>query len=292
MISRNDPCWCGSGKKWKKCHFPQKPLHENADLSKEYLKKYGIILKTENQIQKIKEACQLATKICLALCEKAKAGVTTKELDELSIELHKKANATPASLGYGHPPFPGSICTSINDVICHGIPDDVPLKDGDILNIDVACILDGFYGDTSRMVEIGKVDEEKHRVVTTAYECMMNAIEVCKPGAFIYEIGEKIEEHAKENNCSVVNQFVGHGVGIDFHEPPQIPHHYNRLQIPMTKGMTFTIEPMINAGVREGYIEKENGWIARTNDHKPSAQWEHTILITETGYEILTLLEG
>lgn len=285
MISRNDPCWCGSDRKWKKCHYPEKP---NLNIAEYYLKKFGIILKTPEQIQKIRTSCKLAASICQELCDGAKAGVTTKQLDQLSIELHKKAGAIPACLNYGHPPFPGSICTSINDVICHGIPNDTPLKEGDILNIDVACILEGVYGDTSQMVCIGKIDEEKQRVVHVAYESMMQAIKVCAPQVFISEIGKAIEEYAAEHHCSVVNQFVGHGVGLKFHEPPQIPHHYNQMGIPMAPGMTFTIEPMINGGIREGYIEQENGWIARTKDGKPSAQYEHTILITEEGHEILT----
>lgn len=288
MISRNDPCWCGSQKKWKKCHYPEKNTSfDFTFLSKVYKKKYGILLKTQEQIEKIRKACQLASKICKILCEEAKAGVTTKQLDDLSIKLHKQHNAIPASLGYGSPPFPGSICTSLNEVICHGMPDDTPLKEGDILNIDVACILDGVYGDTSRMVLIGKVDPEKQNVVKTAYDCLMDAIAICKPNALLYEIGTAIEKRAELNHCTVVDQFVGHGVGLDFHEPPQVLHHYNQMQIPLVPGMIFTIEPMINAGVKDGYIEKD-GWTAKTKDHKPSAQWEHTILITKEGHEILT----
>ena len=290
MISRNDPCWCGSQKKWKKCHFPQNAPGDFDSLSKEYLKKYGIILKTPSQIEKIKKACKLAASICKTLCEAAKEGVTTKQLDQMSIELHKKANAIPAPYHYGSPPFPGTVCTSVNDVICHGIPDDVPLKNGDIINIDVTSILDGYYGDTSRMVCIGQVNEEASRVVETSYICMMNAIERCKPGALLSEIGDAIEEHAHKNNCSVVNQFVGHGVGVKFHEPPQVLFTRNNMKIPLVAGMTITIEPMINIGSYKGYIEEENGWVARTVDHKLSAQWEHTILITESGYEILTQL--
>lgn len=288
MISRNDPCWCGSQKKWKKCHYPEKsPSPDFSSLAKIYKKKYGILLKTEEQIIKIRKACRLASDICKILCEEAKIGITTKQLDDLSIKLHKQHLAKPASLGYGTPPFPGSICTSLNEVICHGMPNDIPLKEGDILNIDVACILDGVYGDTSRMVCIGKVSDEKQNVVDTAYECMMKAIATCKPNALLYEIGNAIEKHAETRHCTVVDQFVGHGVGLYFHEAPQVLHHYNQMQIPLAPGMTFTIEPMINAGVKDGYIE-EDGWTAKTKDHKPSAQWEHTILITEKGHEILT----
>jgi methionyl aminopeptidase len=288
MITRNDPCWCGSGQKWKKCHYPKLPNAEA--LAKQYLDQYGIILKTPKQIEKIRTACQVTAKILDQLCKHAKEGVTTLELDELSRKLHKEAGAKPAPLGYGDPPFPKTICTSLNEVICHGIPDKRPLQEGDILNIDVSCIVDGYFGDCSRMVAIGKITEEKQRVMDTSLECLNRAIAVCRSGAEIWEIGTAIEEHAKKKKCSVVYQFVGHGVGLAFHEAPEIPHHYNSLRIPMAPGMIFTIEPMINAGVREGVIDPHDRWTVRTKDGKPSAQWEHTILITENGHEILTEL--
>lgn len=290
MISRNDDCWCGSGNKWKKCHFPDTGPKANTALAQQYLKKYGIILKTPEQIAGIRRACQLAASILDQTCRMAKAGVTTNELNAFAHKLHVEAGAIPAPLGYGLPPYPKSICTSLNDVICHGIPDDIPLKEGDFLNIDVSCILDGYYGDCSKMVAIGKLDEEKQRVMETAYECLMRSIAILKPGVMIYEIGNVIETYAASRKCSVVNQFVGHGVGLEFHEPPQVPHHLNNLKIPLAAGMTFTIEPMINGGVRTGHIDPHDQWTARTNDGKPSAQWEHTILITENGHEILTLL--
>ena len=205
------------------------------------------------------------------------------------MELHKEFGAIPAPLGYGSPPYTKSICTSINEVICHGIPDNRKLEEGDILNIDVSCIIDGFYGDTSRMVLIGSVSEEKKHVCNVSKECLKKAISICKPGILISQIGDTIEEYAASQKCSVVNQFVGHGVGKEFHEPPDVPHNYNDIHIPLVPGMTFTIEPMINSGVREGVIDSTNHWTARTKDGKPSAQWEHTILITEKGHEILTL---
>ena len=290
MITRNDPCWCGSGIKWKKCHYPRLPAAEvSSSLARHYLRQYGILLKTPEQIAKIRRACQVTAQILDILCKHAKAGVTTLELDALSRKLHKERNAIPAPLNYGEPPFPMTICTSLNEVICHGIPDQRPLQDGDILNIDVSCIVDGFFGDTSRMVAIGQVSEEKQRVMDVSLECLKRAIAICRPGTFIWQIGQVIEDYATTKNCSVVNQFVGHGVGIAFHEPPEIPHHYNRLEIEMVPGMTFTIEPMINAGVRGAVIDPTNLWTARTKDGKPSAQWEHTLVITESGYEILTL---
>lgn len=292
MSGRNDPCWCGSGKKWKKCHFPnQNPLLlQDAALKykKEYWDRHRILLKNKEEIDKIREACHLASKILEATCALAKAGITTQELNDFAHKMHLDAGAIPAPLGYGSPPFPKSICTSLNEVICHGIPDNRPLQEGDILNIDVTAILDGYYGDCSKMVTIGKVDPSKQLVVDVSYECLMKSIAILKPGLPIFEIGEVIEAYATSKGCSVVNQFVGHGVGVDFHENPQIPHNRNRSKILLVPGMTFTIEPMINAGVREGVVSEIDHWTATTKDKKPSAQWEHTILITEDGAEILT----
>lgn len=292
MIGRNDECWCGSGQKWKKCHFPsQGPIQTRSpviDLKKEYLRKYHILLKDAKDIEKMRAACQLASAILTATCQKAKAGVTTQELNDYAHQLHQEAGAIPAPLHYGSPPFPKSICTSMNEVICHGIPDQTPLREGDIVNIDVTSILRGYYGDCSQMVKIGQVSPERELVVEVAYECLMRSIAILKPGIPISAIGDVIEDYAALHRCSVVNQFVGHGVGIDFHEGPQIPHHRNQSKILLIPGMTFTIEPMINAGVREAVIDPRDHWTARTRDNKASAQWEHTVLITEEGHEILT----
>lgn len=290
MTGRNDNCWCGSGKKWKRCHFPMKgtstPSHSLAEL---YLQKYKIVLKNEMQIEGIRQACRLASHILDETCKKAQAGITTLELNNFAHKLHLEAGAKAAPLHYGDPPFPKSICTSINDVICHGIPDKTVLKDGDILNIDVTSILKGYYGDCSRMVVIGgTTTPERQLVVDVAYECLMSATAILKPGVLVSQIGETIESYAKSKGCSVVHQFVGHGVGLKFHEPPQIPHNRNSIKIPLASGMTFTIEPMINAGLSDAVIDPVDRWTARTKDQKASAQWEHTVLITEEGYEILT----
>lgn len=288
MSERNQPCWCGSGKKWKRCHAPLLAAPSDNPIVSRYRKAYGILVKTEEQIEGIRRACRLAAHILEETCKQAVLGVTTEELDIFARRMHEEAGAVPAPLGYGNPPFPKSICTSLNDVICHGIPDKTPLQNGDILNIDVTCILGGFYGDCSKMVMIGEVSEEKQRTVETSKECLEKAISIIKPGILVCDIGKVIEDHAREKGCSVVNQFVGHGVGVGFHEPPQIPHHYNSVKIPLVAGMTFTVEPMINAGVRSGYIDSRDHWTARTDDGKPSAQWEHTLLVTDTGCEILT----
>jgi methionyl aminopeptidase len=288
MIGRNDLCWCGSGKKWKKCHFPQLPKKTQSDVREEYYRKYQIHLKTDEEISKIRAACTLAKEVLQRTCKQAKAGVTTQELNDFAHKLVVSAGATAAALNYGEPPYPRSICISLNEVICHGIADQTPLKEGDIANIDVAVILDGYYGDCSAMVVIGKTSEERQRVVDVAYEAMMRSISILKPGVCLSEIGRVITDYAHSKGCSVVYQFVGHGVGVAFHEAPQVLHSKNDLRIPLAPGMIFTIEPMINAGKPEGVIDRKDGWTARTVDGKPSAQWEHTVLITEQGHEILT----
>jgi len=290
MIGRNDECWCGSGKKWKKCHFPHTSQKGEilGDVATYYRENYDIIVKSPKEIEGIRRAGHLAAKILTHLCNEAKEGVTTLELDAICRRLHQEAGAIPATVGYGHYPFPSSICTSLNEVICHGIPDNRPLQKGDIMNIDVTSILNGCYGDCSKMVTIGEISEEKQLVTDVAYECLMRSIAILKPGVLISDIGDVIEDYATSKGCSVVSMFVAHGVGLEFHEGPQIPHCRNEIAIPIVEGMTFTIEPMINAGVREGIVDKYDHWTARTKDGRASAQWEHTLLITANGVEIMT----
>lgn len=292
MIGRNDPCWCGSQKKWKQCHYPDTGNSNNSSKNsialEQYYRRHQILIKSKEQIAGIGAACKLASEILDATCAIAKEGITTLELNDFAHKLHIDAGAIPAPLHYGHPPFPKSICTSLNEVICHGIPDSRPLQNGDILNIDVTAIYKGYYGDCSRMVSIGEVSPEKKLVVDVSYECLMRSIAILKPGIPVSAIGEAIESYATSQGCSVVNQFVGHGVGVLFHEGPQIPHNRNSMDLLLAPGMTFTIEPMINAGVRTAVIDPNDKWTARTKDHKASAQWEHTLLITEDGHEILT----
>lgn len=262
----------------------------SAKIAKEYLKKHHIVIKNEEQIAGIRASCRLAAKILAETCAKAKEGVTTEELNDFAHQLHLEAGALPAPLNYGYPPFPKSICTSLNEVICHGIPNDKPLKKGDILNIDVTTILDGYFGDCSQMVLIGEVDQEKRSVTEVSLQCLQRAIAILKPGISLSQIGEVIESYATQEGCSVVELFVGHGIGLEFHEGPQVLHYRNQKELLLVPGMTFTIEPMINAGVKEAVIDPKDRWTARTKDGKPSAQWEHTVLITEVGHEILTIM--
>jgi len=290
MIGRNDLCWCGSRKKWKKCHFPEISTSDAdfASIAKKYRKQWGILLKNPDQIQKIRKACHLTASILDEVADRAKEGVTTNALNIFAQEKIIAAGASPASLGYGVPPFPKTLCTSLNEVVCHGIPDDRPLTLGDIVNIDLALIYEGYFGDCSKMVAIGPVSKEKKLVFDVAHQCLNAAISQLRPGLLLSEIGETIQHIADKHNCGVVSQFVGHGVGLRYHEPPQVPHCRNMLHIPLTPGMIFTIEPMINFGTPEAIIDPSDHWTARTADGEPSAQWEHTILITETSCEILT----
>ncbi len=288
MIDRNDSCWCGSGKKWKKCHWPDTG-HAAFDAQRKlYWEKYKIYIKDPHEIEKIREAGHLAAHILEEICAAAKEGVTTRALDTLARELTLKHNAVSATVGYGTPPYPDAICTSLNEVICHGIPDNRPLQKGDIVNIDYSCVLNGFWGDCSKMVMIGDVAPDKKLVVDVCYEATMAAIAIVKPGILLNEIGDVISDIAEKNRLSVVEDYVGHGVGVGFHENPQVPYHRNRLDIPLVEGMIFTIEPMLNVGVIKGVVDKKDGWTVRTADGKPSAQWEHQILVTNTGVEILT----
>lgn len=259
-----------------------------ATLKKEYLRQYQIQIKNQEQIEKLRASCLLASEILEATCAKAKVGVTTQELNDYAHRLHEEAGAIPAPLNYGSPPFPKSICTSLNDVICHGIPNATPLQEGDIINIDITCLLGNYYGDCSRMVVIGKTNPERQLVVDVSYDCLMRAIAVLKPGIPISTIGNTIEDYAISKGCSVVDRFVGHGIGTKFHESPQVLHYRNRQHLVLIPGMTFTIEPMINAGVRDAVVDSKDRWTARTKDGKASAQWEHTVAITEDGYSILT----
>jgi methionyl aminopeptidase len=287
-MNRNNPCWCGLNQKIKQCCRPSNfapgvKAHANAQLAMR-----NVILKDEHQIQGIRQACHLAAKILDLTCAKAKAGVSLNELNDYAHQLFSDAGALPAPLGYGNPPYPKSICISLNEVICHGIPDEYCLQAGDIANIDVSCQYQGFFGDCSRMVCIGTIDPIKQKVVDVSYDCLMKAIQVVKPGAYLSEIGDAIDRHARLNNCSVVDVFVGHGLGLFFHEGPDVAHHRNQDHLPLVAGMTFTIEPMINAGVKHAVVDPTDKWTARTKDGLPSAQWEHALLVTQTGVEILT----
>lgn len=248
----------------------------------------NIILKTPEDIAKMRIAGRLAAEVLDYLAPFVQPGVTTGELDRLAHDYMVNVQGTiPATLGYHG--FPKSICTSINHQICHGIPGDKVLKRGDIINIDVTVIKDGYFGDTSRMYELGEVSILARRLVRVTRECMDMAIEKIKPGMHLGMIGEVIQKHAEKNGFSVVREYCGHGIGQAFHEDPQVLHYGQAHEGPVLEaGMTFTIEPMINAGKRQVKVLGD-GWTVVTKDHSLSAQWEHTVYLTDQGCEILTL---
>ncbi|MBZ9637289.1 methionyl aminopeptidase [Clostridium sp. FP1] len=285
ILSRNDICWCGSGKKYKKCHMEQDIFISNIEQKVGY-KIPRDIMKTEEQIDGIRKSCKLTHEILDMVGERIKVGVATNEINTWVHEYTVEHNAYPAPLGYGG--FPKSVCTSINDVICHGIPDDTVLKDGDIVNVDVTCILDGYYGDANRMFIMGEASKEAIDLVRVSKECLDLGIQQVKPYNTLGDIGNAIQKHAESLGYSVVYDYGGHGVGLEFHEEPFVPHIGKKGEgTILLPNMTFTIEPMINIGSPEADV-LEDDWTAVTIDGSLSSQWEHTIRVTETGYEILT----
>lgn len=252
----------------------------------------GIIIKTPEQIEGIRKSCRLAAETLDFAAQFVKEGVTTAFIDEKIEEFILAHGAVPAPKGYNG--FPKASCISPNNVVCHGIPSEhVVLKEGDIINIDITTILDGYYGDTSRMFAVGNIAEEAEKLVNVTKHCLDLGIEQVKPGNYFGNIGFVINRYARANGYSVVYEFCGHGVGLEFHEEPQVDHTARRNTGPKMKpGMIFTIEPMINQGKPKTSIDRLDGWTARTIDDRLSAQFEHTILVTETGFEVLTDIHG
>lgn len=285
-INRNDTCWCGSGKKYKKCHA-------EFDEKYEALKRKGLMMpprslvKNAEQIEGIKNSAKVNNGVLDLVKEKIKEGMSTEEINTLVYNYTVEHGAIPAPLNYEG--FPKSVCTSINDEVCHGIPDkNIILKNGDIINVDVSTIKDGYFSDASRMFEIGDVSEEAKHLVKVAKECLDKGLEAVKPWGFLGDIGAAVQEHAEKNGYSVVRDFGGHGVGIRFHEDPFVAHIGTRGEgMVLVPGMVFTIEPMLNQGDYHVFVDADNDWTALTEDGSLSAQWEYTVLVTDTGVEIL-----
>lgn len=256
----------------------------------------SVSIKTPQEIDRMKVAGRLAAEVLDYVAPYVQAGTTTAELDRLCHEyMLQQQRTVPAPLHYappGYRPFPKSICTSVNHVVCHGVPGDKKLRTGDIINIDITVIKDGYHGDTSRMFYVGKPSIQARRLCEVTYECLWLGIDSVRPGAHLGDIGHSIQSHAEHHGYSVVREFCGHGIGKKFHEEPQVLH-YGRpgIGLRLEPGMTFTIEPMINAGKSE-IRQLADGWTVVTKDHSLSAQWEHTVLVTETGHDVLTLSAG
>ena len=250
----------------------------------------AVSIKTSEEIEKMRIAGRLATEVLDMVTPYVQAGVTTEELDQLCHDYIVNVQKTiPAPLNYNG--FPKSICTSVNHQVCHGIPSQKKLKNGDILNIDITIIKAGYHGDTSRMFIVGKPSVQAKRLIDIAYECLWIGIRQVKPNAYLGDVGHAIQRYAEANHFSVVREYCGHGIGQRFHEEPQVLHYGDpRTGIQLQPGMIFTIEPMVNAGKRHVKLLPD-GWTVVTKDHKLSAQWEHTVLVTESGFEVLTLRE-
>ena len=285
-IRRNDLCWCGSGIKYKKCH-------ESFDEKLLWYKSQGCIIpsreiiKNQEQIIGIRESGKINIAVLDFISEQLHIGMTTEQIDRLIYEKTVGLGGIPATLNYEG--YPKSVCTSINDQVCHGIPStDIVLKDGDIINIDVSTIFNGFFSDSSRMYCIGAVGSEKEKLVKVAKECIELGLAQIKPWSFLGDMAQAIQEHARSNWYSIVQDIGGHGIGLQFHEDPWVSYVSKKgTEMLLVPGMVFTIEPMVNMGTDEVIVDDQDGWTVSTADGKPSAQWEVTVLITNDGYEIL-----
>ncbi len=286
-ISRNDSCWCGSGKKYKTCHMALDEKIHHYELQGHIVPRREII-KTKEQIEGIKESSVINMAVLDAVERMIGPGVSTQQIDDLVHDMTIKMGGIPAQLNYEG--FPKSVCTSINEVVCHGIPSsEVFLKEGDIVNVDVSTIYRGYFSDSSRMYCIGKISEEKKKLVRVTKECVEKGLAMVKPWNFLGDMAQVINDHAKANGYSVVVEIGGHGVGLEFHEEPFVSYVTRAgTEMLMVPGMVFTIEPMVNMGSSEIYIDQEDGWTVYTEDGKPSAQWEITVAVTQEGHEVLT----
>jgi methionyl aminopeptidase len=313
-LGRNDPCWCGSGQKYKKCHLeadelsagPARPVRRALApglvsprrgvpaqiVRPDYAgtgrpRSQGRDVKTPEELDRLRRACAAAARVLRVAGEAVRVGITTDALDDLAHQETIRLGGYPSPLNYRG--FPKSICTSVNEVICHGIPDSRPLEDGDIVNLDVTVYLEGMHGDCSATFLVGDVDAEGRRLAQVARECLQKGIAAVVPGKPLSEIGKAIEAHASRHGYGVVRAYCGHGIGETFHTALQIPHHYDpSLRRVMEPGMTFTVEPMITEGTWQDELW-DDGWTAVTADGKRSAQFEHTVVVTDGGAEILTV---
>src|SRR5919198_1150635 len=313
----NEPCWCGSGTKYKKCHRSADeaelrrrgaearsrrvrpgvvssrrtvPVHiprpDYAETGRPALRQISAIM-TGDRLERMRRACRAAARVLRETGAAVRPGITTDELDAIAHEAYIREGGYPSTLNYRG--FPKSLCTSTNEVVCHGIPDSRPLEDGDIVNLDVTIYLDGMHGDCSATFLVGDVDEASRRLVRVTRECLELGISAVRPGRPLSEIGRAIERHAAAHGYGVVRAFCGHGIGEDFHMEPQVLHYYEpRVRTVIEEGMIFTIEPMLTAGEPE-HVVWADGWTASTVDGGRAAQFEHTVLVMRDGAEILTL---
>lgn len=283
---RNDPCWCGSGKKYKKCHIDFDEKIEEFEVAGHIVPSHEI-LKNAEQIEKIKESAKINIAVLDYVAEHIKAGISTAEIDKWVYDITTKMGGVPAPLNFEG--FPKSVCTSINDEVCHGIPsEDVIIKDGDIINVDVSTNLNGYFSDSSRMFCIGNVSEENRRLVEETKNAVYEGLKQVKPWGFLGDMGQAVNDYVKSKGYSVVREVGGHGIGLEFHEDPWVSYISKKgTEMLMVPGMIFTIEPMVNAGKPDIFVDEDNGWTIYTEDNSMSAQWEIQVLVTEDGYEII-----
>ncbi len=286
-LKREEPCWCNSGKMYGICHME---FDKKLEMYKKKFHKVPprTIIKNEKQLQGMRDSAKINIAVLDYVAEHIHEGMTTEEIDQMVYEKTTAMGGVPAPLNYEG--FPKSVCTSINEQVCHGIPSPkIQLIDGDIVNVDCSTILNGYFSDSSRMFLIGNVSEEKRRLVRVAKECVKLGLEKVKPWGHLGDVAQAISDHAKLNGYSVVKQVGGHGIGLEFHETPFVSYVIKRgTGMVMAPGMVFTIEPMINMGTSDIYIDETNGWTIYTDDEKPSAQWELMVLVTDTGYEVIS----
>ena len=283
---RNEPCWCGSTKKYKTCHaaFDDKLTILAAN---GHVVPSRNLIKTPEQVEKIKESAKINIAVLDEIQAKICEGMKLSEIDKIVYEMTTDMGGIPAPLNYEG--YPYSVCTSVNDQVCHGFPlEERFLREGDIVNVDCSTILDGYFSDSSRMFCIGDVGPEKKRLVEVTKECVEKGLAEVKPWGFLGDMGQAVHDHAFANGYTVVREIGGHGVGLQFHEEPWVGYNSVRgTQMAMAPGMIFTIEPMVNMGKVEIYVDDENDWEVYTEDGMPSAQWEIMVLVTENGHEVL-----
>jgi methionyl aminopeptidase len=312
QLKANDMCWCGSGRKYKRCHKGTarpadgfQPISAGRQsptrlvppeiVTPEYIPdgepktRPSTLIKTPEEIERLRRAGRAGAEILRVTGAAVRPGITTDELDAICHAETVARGGYPSPLGYHG--YPKSLCTSVNEVICHGIPDDRALVEGDIVNLDVTIYLDGMHGDTNATFLVGEVDEASQRLVRVTHECLMRGIEAVRPGRPISDIGRAIEAHARKHSLGVVRAFVGHGIGEQFHTEPSVPHYFEKgARTVMEPGMTFTIEPMITMGTWRHEMW-DDGWTAVTADLSRTAQFEHTVAVTDDGVDVLTLLD-
>ena len=284
---RNDPCWCGSGKKYKKCHIDFDEKIEEFEVAGHIVPSHEI-LKNAEQIEKIKESAKINIAVLDYVAEHIKAGISTAEIDKWVYDITTKMGGVPAPLNFEG--FPKSVCTSINNEVCHGIPsEDVIIKDGDIINVDVSTNLNGYFSDSSRMFCIGNVSEENRRLVEETKNAVYEGLKQVKPWGFLGDMGQAVNDYVKSKGYSVVREVGGHGIGLEFHEDPWVSYISKKgTEMLMVPGMIFTIEPMVNAGKPDIFVDEDNGWTIYTEDNSMSAQWEIQVLVTEDGHEVIS----